>query len=103
MSPETCITLDSVCAPSEDVVAREIEGEIIIIPLVAGIGDADDELYTLNETGRAIWQKLDGRQTLGDVVVALAQEFDAPQAELEADVLGFAGEMVRRGILSAKD
>ena len=33
---------------------REIEGELIIVPLVAGIGDADDELFTLNETGKAI-------------------------------------------------
>lgn len=30
---------------------------------------------------------------------ALAQEFDTPRAELEADVLGFCGEIVRRGIL----
>lgn len=96
------ITLNSVCVPSEDVVSREIEGDIIIIPLVAGIGDAADELYTLNETGRSIWQKLDGRQTLGDVAVALASQFDASQDDLETDVLGFAAELVRRRILSAK-
>ena len=94
------VTLDTVCAPSTDVVAREIEGEIIIVPLVAGIGDSDDELYTLNETARAIWQKLDGRRTLGEVTAGLAQEFDTSQAELEADVLGFAAEMARQGILA---
>ena len=37
--------------PSEDVVAREIEGEFIIVPLAAGIGDMEDELYSLNESG----------------------------------------------------
>ncbi len=100
---ETLLTLDAVCAPSDNIVAREIEGDVIIVPLVAGISDADDELYTLNETGRAIWRVLDGRRTLGDVAVALTQEFDAPRAELEADVLGFAAEMVRRGILAAKN
>jgi hypothetical protein len=52
---EAPVRLDTICAPSDDVVAREIEGDIMIVPLVAGIGDADDELYTLNETGRAIW------------------------------------------------
>ena len=41
---ETQTTLATVCIPSEDVVAREIEGEIVIVPLVAGIADADDEL-----------------------------------------------------------
>jgi len=34
-------TPDTICAPSDDVVAREIEGEIVIVPLTAGIGDAD--------------------------------------------------------------
>ena len=97
------ISLSTVCTPSSDVVSRAIEGDVIIVPLAAGIGDADDELYALNETGRAIWRQLDGQRTLGDVAVALTLEFDAAQAELEADVLGFAGEMVRRGILTVLD
>jgi hypothetical protein len=98
----TLLGLNAVCAPSEDVVTREIEGEILIVPLVAGIGDAEDELYTLNETGQAIWQKLDGHRTLKDVAELLAGEFDAPLLELENDVLGFASELTRRGILVAK-
>jgi hypothetical protein len=98
----SAVTLGTVCAPSDDVVAREIEGEVIIVPLAAGIGDAEDELYTLNATGRAVWQKLDGRRTLADVVQALTAEFEAPQAKLQADVVGFAAEMVRRGILAAR-
>ena len=97
------VTLASIYAQSDDIVAREIEGEIIIVPLVAGIGDADDELYTLNATGQAIWQKLDGIRTLGAVADALAKEYETPRAELEADVLGFCSEMARRGILTAKD
>ena len=97
------VTLKTICAVSEDIVAREIEGDIIIVPLVAGIGDTDDELYTLNETGQAIWQKLDGRRTLGEVAEALKQEFEGDLAALEADVLGFAAEMTRRGILAARN
>jgi hypothetical protein len=99
----TDLNLDTICAPSDDVVAREIEGEIIIVPLAAGIGDADDELYTLNDSGRAIWRKLDGQRTLGEVATALAEEFDTSEADLEVDVLGFAGELVRRGILVIRD
>jgi hypothetical protein len=98
----TEMTLQAVCVPSDDVVAREIEGEIVIVPLVAGIGDADDELYTLNETGHSIWKLLDGRRSLGEVAVDLAAEFDAPAGEIEADVLGFATELTERGILAAR-
>jgi hypothetical protein len=93
------LNLKTICMPSEDVVAREIEGEILIVPLASGIGDAEDELYTLNETGQAIWQKLDGHRTLGDVAILLAEEFNTPLPDLEKDVLGFVGELTKRRIL----
>lgn len=96
------LTLDTIYVPSGDIVAREIEGDMIIVPLVAGIGDADDELYTLNETGHAIWRMLDGDKSLRQVIAALAEEYDAPIEQMETDVIGFASEMVRRGILALK-
>jgi hypothetical protein len=99
---EIQVTVDTVCVPSEDVVAREIEGDMIIVPLVAGIGNADDELYTLNETGKAIWKKLDGQKSLEKVSEELTNEFYAPAEEIKADVLGFAAEMVGLGILAVK-
>jgi hypothetical protein len=93
------LTLSSICVPSDDVVAREIEGELIIVPITSGIGDLEDELYTLNDTGRAIWQRLDGQRTLAEVAEGIAQEFDAPGETITRDVLGFAGELARRKIL----
>jgi hypothetical protein len=99
---DTWITLDSICVPSEDVVSREIEGEMIIVPLISGIGDEDDELYTLNETGKAIWQELDGQKTLDQVAKNLADVFSSPGTDIEEDVLGFAAEMVRRGMFAVK-
>jgi len=77
-------------------VAREIEGELIIVPLVAGIGDMEDELYTLNETGKAIWARLDGQRTLRAMAAELAMEFSAPPGEIEKDVLGLMTELMRR-------
>lgn len=91
--------LDGVYVPSDDIVAREIEGELIIVPLVAGVGDIEDELYTLNETGRAVWDHLDGANTLRAVAAILAREYDAPAGEIEADVLGIVGELLGRRML----
>ena len=96
------ITMETICFPSENVVGRVIEGEIIIVPLVAGIGDAEDELYTLNATGQLIWQKLDGAKRLSHVAAELAEEFSCPASEIQSDVLGFVTEMVKRGILEIK-
>jgi hypothetical protein len=91
---------DVAYAPSEAVVAREIEGEIVIVPLTAGVGDLEDELYTLNETGRDVWRLLDGR-TLDDVVDALLAEYDAPREAVDRDVRGLLQELLSRGIVRA--
>ena len=91
--------MNAIYHPSDDIVAREIEGELIIVPLAAGIGDLEDELFTLNDTGRAIWARLDGQTSLGQIAAALASEYDAPQGEIERDVLGLVQELARRRIL----
>ncbi len=93
------VSLDGVYAVSDGVVAREIEGEIVIVPLVAGVGDADDELYTLNETGAAVWRKLDGVRTLSSVARELTDGFAAAPGTVESDVLALLGELARRGIV----
>jgi hypothetical protein len=93
------VTFDMVCFPSEDIVAREIEGELIIVPLVAGIGDTDDELYTLNETGKAIWSRLDGKRTLRAISEELATEFNAPLEEVGKDLSGLMNELIRRKMI----
>jgi hypothetical protein len=90
------VTLDSAYILSEDVVARNIEGELIIVPLTSGIGDMEDEIYTLNETGKAIWEKLDGQKSLREVIKFLEAEFDATPEEIEGDVLGLVGELLKR-------
>jgi hypothetical protein len=92
--------LDAVYAPSEDIVARNIEGELIIVPLVSGIGDLEDELFTLNETGKAIWDRLDGKKKLKDVLAQLSAEFEAPAVEIEQDLIGLVEELSRRKILT---
>lgn len=91
--------LEAVYAPSEDVVAREIAGELVIVPLAAGIGDMEDEIYTLNETGRAIWEQLNQRKSLRDIAAALVEDFEAPPGEIEGDVVGLVQELVRRKML----
>jgi hypothetical protein len=91
--------IDAIYTPSEDVVAREIEGEFIIVPLAAGIGDMEDELYCLNDSGVAIWKRLDGKRSLRDVAADLAGEYAAELGEIEQDVLGLVEELASRKML----
>ena len=96
---EKKIEIDASYVPSEDIVAREIEGELIIVPLVSGIGDMEDELFTLNETGKAIWNRLDSQKSLKVLVEELSEEFEDPSDEIEKDVIGLVGELLKRGMV----
>jgi hypothetical protein len=93
---KTEVNLDAAYVPSEDIVAREIEGELIIVPLVSGIGNMEDELFTLNETGKAIWNKFDSQKSLKDVVEELSAEFESPEGEIKKDVTGLVEELLKR-------
>jgi len=90
------INLSTKYATSEDVVARDVQGEFIIIPITSGVGGQEDEIFTMNETGRAIWDKLDGKRTLKDVVEDLNSEFEGKLGDIQRDVLGIVRELLKR-------
>lgn len=92
----------TVFVPSEDIVVREIEGELILVPIAAGVGDAEDAIFTFNDTGREIWQRLDGKRTIQQVIVELQALYDAPAGGIAEDVSGLVSELLRRNMLAQK-
>jgi hypothetical protein len=93
-------SLSGVYAPSDDIVARDIEGELIIVPLVSGIGDMEDELYTMNETAKIIWDQLNGKQSLKEIVRRLSPEYKSAGNEIEKDVIGLVNELLKRKLIT---
>jgi len=93
------INEDAIYVPSGDIVSRIIEGELIIVPLAAGIGDSEDELFTMNETGRAVWEALDGSRTVKAVCDYLSVRFEAPPEEIHEDLLGLLEELLKRNMV----
>ena len=96
---ETKVNLEGIYVPSEDVVARDVQGEFIIIPITSGIGDLEDEIFALNESGRAIWDKLNGKRSLKDVARDLSFKFEGSPKEIEKDVIGLTEELLKRRML----
>jgi len=91
--------LKKIYQPSEDVVAREIAGEMILVPVVSGIGDLEDELYSLNDSGKALWKKLNGKKSLEEISEEFAKEYAAPPKEIREDISGLAKELFKRKML----
>jgi hypothetical protein len=93
------IRMDTVFSHSSDVVSREIDGALIIVPLTAGVGDMEDDLFSMNETGTEIWNMLDGTKTVREVVSVLARQYRAEAGEIEQDVAGIVAELLKRRML----
>lgn len=93
------IRMDMVFAHSNDVVAREIDGMLIIVPLTAGVGDMEDDLFSMNETGTAIWNMLDGKKTMKEIIAGLKKEYVAGPEEITIDVTGIAEELLKRRMI----
>jgi hypothetical protein len=99
---ELKVELDKAYIPSEEVVARVIEGEMIIVPLTSGIGDMEDELFSLNATGRAVWDRLNGRDSLQTIIADLDRAYEARPNQIEQDVLGLMEELARRKMVVSR-
>lgn len=93
------IRMDTILAHSSDVVSREIDGSLIIVPLTSGVGDMEDDLFSMNETGTEIWKMLDGKRTLREIADTLSQRYRAEPAEIEQDVAGIVTELLKRRML----
>jgi hypothetical protein len=92
-------SLDMIFSRSDDVVAREIDGALIIVPLTAGVGDMEDDLFSLNETGTEIWNLLDGSKSLREVATLLEKKYQACPDEIAQDILGIVTELAKRRML----
>ena len=91
--------LEIVYRKSEELVEREIEGELIIVPLTSGIADMEDELYTLNPVGRDVWERLNAKRSVGNIVEELLELYQGEKEEIRADVLGFLAELKKRRMI----
>ena len=61
-------------------VETRVDDEILIVDLDGG------ELLSLEDTGRAVWDLIDGQRSLAAIAEALAREYDASRDQLEQDV-----------------
>jgi hypothetical protein len=59
------------------------------------------EVHLLNETAARIWTLLGSKQSVGELVAALEQEYQADAAVLRAEVEAFVSDMSRKGLCAA--
>jgi len=71
-----------------NMVFRDIEGEMILVPIRRRTADLES-IYTLNETGSRIWELIDGQHSLREIRDIIVREYDVKPEEAEADLAEF--------------
>lgn len=84
--------------PSPDVVFRNVGDEAVLVPLRQNVGNLD-WVYTLSPVAARVWQLLDGMRPLGDVIVAVCDEFDVERMVAEADVAELVASLREAGLV----
>ena len=84
--------LKSVLSQSTSVVTRKTGNEYVLVPITNNIADMNS-VYTLNETGAFLWEHIDGKKTVEEIINALISEYDIDKQNAESDVLAFIDNM----------
>ena len=84
--------LKSILSQSTKVVTRKTGNEYVLVPITNNIADMNS-VYTLNETGAFIWEHIDGKSSVEEIIITLISEYDIDPKNAEGDVLSFVENM----------
>jgi hypothetical protein len=84
--------LKSILTHSSSIVTRKTGNEYVLVPITDNIADMNS-VYTLNETGAYIWELIDGKKNVEEIITALTKEYDIDKQNAREDVFTFIDAM----------
>ena len=78
------ISNDSIFVHDDKVAWREVDGEVLIVPIRMSPHDKTG-VYRLNRTASFIWTRLNGERDMRELIALMIVQFEVTQAEAEAD------------------
>ena len=84
--------LKSILAHSPGIVTRKTGNEYVLVPIANNIADMNS-VYTLNETGAFIWELIDGKRNVEEIINSVIEEYDIDHESAVEDVFSFVNNM----------
>ena len=85
---------DAVAVVTDDQLSTRLADEIVILGL------RDSVYYGLSDVGARIWDLVQTRRTLGEIVSVLVEEYDVSREEAAAGVGRLIRELETRGLVA---
>jgi hypothetical protein len=83
---------------SKAVVAREVAGQTILVPVRGKVGDLDC-IFTLNGVASQVWNLLDRPKNASEISHIIEEQFQVDSSAALSDVLNFLNEMNEQGLV----
>ncbi|MBN1291295.1 MAG: PqqD family protein [Candidatus Latescibacteria bacterium] len=90
------VSLNAIPLRNDSFAVREIGEETVFF------ADKGDELHTLNEIGAFIWNTIDGKRMLHEILDCIVDEYEVSKEIAEKDMLHFISELETKGIINFK-
>ena len=82
----------------KELIRREIAGDVILVP-VGKAALENNGIFTLNELGGFLWDRLEAAADETDLLRAVLEEYEVPEAQALEDIRQYLKELTRMGIL----
>jgi hypothetical protein len=94
-APTSAETIDPTFVPElpPSAVSVEVDGETVIYE------ETLSSVHVLDRVGTVLWTLFDGRASLSELSVLLAEAYEVDVGTIERDVVRFTRDMGRRGLL----
>ncbi len=93
-------TANSRFVRNHEVVSRQIEGELVIVPIRRGVGDLNS-LYTLNPVGSVLWELMSEGCTVVEMVRRVCDEFEVSAAQARQDIENFLDSLLDEKLIES--
>jgi hypothetical protein len=74
-------------------IAQAVEDEVLVLKLDSG------RMGVLNRVGARVWDLIDGTRSLAEIARECAEYYEADPAQVEADVLCYAEDLLEREMI----
>ncbi len=90
------------CIKSDSFVARKLDDELILVPLVGSVADMTG-ILSLNNVSASIFDAIDGKNSINDIILQLLDEYDVDCEVLENDIEHFFKQAQEKNIIEKID
>ena len=84
-------------AKNKNVAWKVLDGESVVLNLDSGV------YFTLNMTGTAVWERIDGATSLEEIGRGLCEQFEVTSEQAQRDLLELTRTLMDEGLVRITD